>query len=652
MSNEQIGEIFTALKKNTLAEDYHGENKIIQTENVIFQISTLEDQKNSNNPNVSTIDLGKCENILKNQYNISDKDSLIVVKTDIKNNDLSSTYVQYEIYDPNTLKQLNLKYCNDVKITVSVPVNLNDNTISLYDSLSESGYNLFDSEDDFYTDICSTYTSENGTDLTLADRKSEIYSVAENISLCQTGCEFESYNKTTKKAKCNCDAQTNNTETDINKIDFSSSSLAGSFISTLTNSNFLVLKCYKLALSLKNILENKGRITMTIIYILFIISLLIYIIKDRKRINLFINDILKGKANFNKNEKISNIYNNNKKKTSKNKEAKDIFKISPKIKKLVKKKSNEPPKKRKSKKVKKTNFEDFNPLTKTTFTNSNLKAKNNRININIIPINNINYGKYKKKRSKSIKSVAIYNNKPKNNLSNDIDYKNLNDQELNNLEYNLAILIDKRTYFQYYWSLLKKKQLILFTILPANDYNLFSLKLALFLLSFSLYFTINGFFFSDETMHKINEDKGAFNFIFQIPQILYSSVVSAVINMILKMLSLSEKNILALKQEKDINIATQKSKNIEKCITIKFIIFFLLSNLLLLFFWYFISCFCAVYTNTQMILIKDTLLSFGLSMTYPFGLNLLPGMFRIPALRAEKKDKNTLYKISLLVALI
>ena len=229
--------------------------------------------------------------------------------------------------------------------------------------------------------------------------------------MCQTGCEFESYNKTTKKAKCNCDAQTNITETDINKIDFSSSSLAGSFISTLTNSNFLVLKCYKLALSLKNILENKGRITMTIIYILFIISLLVYIIKDRKRINLFINDVLKGKANFsknqknrkrirnrniknmanaqksnknNKNEKKNNIYNNNKKKTSKNKEAKDIFKISPKIKKLVKKKSNEPPKKRKSSKVKKINFEDFNPLTKTTFTNSNLKAKNNRININII----------------------------------------------------------------------------------------------------------------------------------------------------------------------------------------------------------------------------------------------------------------------------
>ena len=72
----------------------------------------------------------------------------------------------------------------------------------------------------------------------------------------------------------------------------------------------------------------------------------------------------------------------------------------------------------------------------------------------------------------------------------------------------------------------------------------------------------------------------------------------------------------------------------------------------MLFFWYFISCFCAVYKNTQMILIEDTLVSFALSMIYPFGLNLLPGMFRIPALRAVKKDKKCFYKISMILALI
>ena len=714
MSNEQVGEVYTSIKENFLTEDYNGENTIIETENVVIQISTLEEQKNSINPNVSTIDLGECENILKEKYNISKDYSLIVLKTDIKNDDLSVTYVQYEIYHPITKKQLDLKYCNDIKITVNVPVNLDDNAILLYDSLSESGYNLFDSEDDFYNDICSTYTSENGTDMTLADRKDEIYSVAGNITMCQTGCIFELYNKTTKKAKCNCDAQVNSTETDISKIEFSISNI---LLSTLTNSNFLVLKCYQLAISLKNIFKNKGRIIMTIIYFFFMISLFIYIINDRKKINIFINLTLKAKVKITQPKpskivikKIDKLnIKNDKKNDKKDKKEKldlinikdnkgkhkDINKNKDKDKNKIKKKDNkkekenklkqrnnikkknnkrnktsEPPKKRLISKINKKNNR-INTTTKILSSNSNIRTSNklDKININIIPINNVNYNNFQNNNKKNKKKSLFDNHVTSkiqlktelenkiseenlNNIYKHIDFKTLNDQELNSLEYNIAIIKDKRTYLQYYWSLLKKKQLILFTILPANDYNLYSLKISFFLLTFSLYFTINGFFFSDETMHKIHKDNGAFNIIVQIPQILYSTVISSVINMLLKKLSLSEKNILDLKQEKDLKKATQISKNIKLCITIKFIIFFILSNILLLFFWYFLSCFCAVYINTQDILIEDTLVSFCLSMAYPFGLNLLPGIFRIPALRAKNKDKKLLYQISGLVALI
>ena len=220
------------------------------------------------------------------------------------------------------------------------------------------------------------------------------------------------------------------------------------------------------------------------------------------------------------------------------------------------------------------------------------------------------------------------------------------------MEYNDAILIDKRTYFQYYWSLLKKDHLILFTILPANDYNLYSLKVALFILSFSLYFTINGFFFTDSTMHKVNQNNGKYEIVSQIPQILYSSIITTIINILLKMLSLSEKNILLLKQEKDLKKTKENSSVIKRCIIIKFIFFFIISNILLLFFWYFISCFCAVYTNTQTVLIKDTLISFSLSMLYPFGLNLLPGLFRIPALRDKTQRSKCLYQIGGILASI
>ena len=151
-------------------------------------------------------------------------------------------------------------------------------------------------------------------------------------------------------------------------------------------------------------------------------------------------------------------------------------------------------------------------------------------------------------------------------------------------------------------------------------------------------------------MHKIYEDKGKNDLLFQIPQIIYSLIISSFINIILKHLSLTDKNILSLKQEINYEIALKKSKSLKNSLFIKFIIFFVLSILLSICFWYYISCFCAVFSNTQIILIKDTIISFVLSMLYPFGLNLIPGLLRIPALKS--KDRKCLYFISLLIAFI
>ena len=97
---------------------------------------------------------------------------------------------------------------------------------------------------------------KDGIDLTLLDRKNLIYDNNGNISLCQDGCTFESYNLTTKKAKCDCSVQLEKTITEIEKINFDPNELVDSFFSTLKNSNFLVLKCYKLIFSLKGQKNN------------------------------------------------------------------------------------------------------------------------------------------------------------------------------------------------------------------------------------------------------------------------------------------------------------------------------------------------------------------------------------------------------------
>ena len=153
-------------------------------------------------------------------------------------------------------------------------------------------------------------------------------------------------------------------------------------------------------------------------------------------------------------------------------------------------------------------------------------------------------------------------------------------------------------------------------------------------------------------MNKIYEDDGTFNFYFHFPQIVYSSIISGIISAIIKQLSLTQKKIIDLKQKKYKGDLDKKEQKILKRFKIQFVSFFILSFILLIIFWYYVTCFCAVYINTQTILIKDTIISFSMSFIYPFVKYLIPGIFRIPALNSKKEDGQYLYKVSLIIQMI
>jgi hypothetical protein len=240
------------------------------------------------------------------------------------------------------------------------------------------------------------------------------------------------------------------------------------------------------------------------------------------------------------------------------------------------------------------------------------------------------------------------NSKQKKNDSNKINNKiQLNDYEVNRLDYKDAIKLDKRTYIQYYLSLLKLGNLFLFSFIPNNDYNVKIIKVFLFFFSFGLYYTVNALFFTNSIMEKIYERQ--YDFIYQIPNILYSNLICTFINIVVRFLSLPEKDILKIRFYKKNENLDLKVASIKKCITIKFIFFYIVSFLFLLIFWFFVACFCAVYPNTQLLLIKDTVISFGLSLIYPLVYYLIPGIFRIPSLRSKRKNKECMYRISILL---
>ena len=80
--------------------------------------------------------------------------------------------------------------------------------------------------------------------------------------------------------------------------------------------------------------------------------------------------------------------------------------------------------------------------------------------------------------------------------------------------------------------------------------------------------------------------------------------------------------------------------------------FICISSIFLIIFWYYISMFCAIYVNTQIHLIKDTIISFAFSLIYPFGINLIPGIFRNYALSNNRNKKKYLYNFSKIIQFI
>ena len=148
---------------------------------------------------------------------------------------------------------------------------------------------------------------------------------------------------------------------------------------------------------------------------------------------------------------------------------------------------------------------------------------------------------------------------------------------------------------------------------------------------------MNAIFFQDESLHKIYEDQGKYNILYQIPQMLYSTIVSQIISSLLEKLSLSQDEISNLKDNSNLKEFKEKTKNIVGYIRIKCIFYFIIGIIILFGFWYYLAAFCAVYYNTQIPLIKDSFISFGTSMLYPFLLDLIPIIFRIFSLMNAKK---------------
>ena len=459
--------------------------------------------------------------------------------------------------------------------------------------------------------------------------------------------------------------------------------LSKNFINIENIANIHILKCFKTLFKKESILYNIGFYIVLLILIFTIICMIIFylyqihVIKEKINALLFAIESIQSKKTSKSKDITKKLNNLNRNRNNNNINDENINKL------LIKTK--------KKKKVKNFISLDIDSINKeknslkkpnTNFINKRRKRKRNKIKEDELPKKNYNETKFiissnnninkgieenidevlntKDKDKNKNKAPCTLNSKTKNDkiniknkkaINNVEDIMKLNVDQINVLSYDLALKKDKRSYCQYYISLVQTKHPIIFSFVYKGDYNSKIMKINLFFVSFIADYAVTAIFYNDDTMHQIYTKKGAYDIEYEIPKIIYSSLISIFLNLPLKILALSNDNIIEFKSMQSKENVKLKYNQLNNKLNMKFISYFIISYILLVFFWYYLSMFCAIYKSTQIHLIKDTLISFSLSLIYPFGIYLLPGIFRMASLSNPKNKRELLYKFSLILQL-
>ena len=607
---------------------------------MVYDSSTsISDLETINSKNqLTNINLNECQTKLESLF----PTPFTIIKIDEKDTTSIISKCTYEIYDNNGNKIDIDKYCSGIKISISSPI-IN---IDLFDYetaqlLSSYGYDVFDPNDEFFNDICATYTNENGTDVTLKDRQKDYY---QSINFCGQ-CIYDGINYEDKSVNCICDSfnQSDNTFIDNEFIDDFKTEFKNMFISE----TFYVVKCYKLVFNKKYFKKNYGCWILLILTVIHIAIFIYFCIDNLKVIKKALSKNIKpppNEDNFEENDEKYNMTLNNNDNEEKN------YPNPP----LRNKKDN--------------SFEEENNNEIDTSMKNNIRKVNTNISLNdyfndknLIHkkhhhtfSNNsfINLKKDNKKTKSQFHKIQInkIQNIEENVISTNTNLKSIPDskkEEPIDCDYDVlcfeeAEKYDHRTSSTFYWDYLSDKQNIINIVIDNSILDMTHLKLDRFIIAMSLDFLFNAVFFTDDYISQKYKNNGTLSFFVGLPKTIFSNLIVFVICFILDYLS-NNKIEQIIKNEKYSDEFKLIAHKIMKLYKIKLIIYFSLSTLIMLMSFYFVSAFCAVYQNIQRDWIISGLESCVISLLFPFLTGIIITILWKISLTYQKKN---LYKVT------
>ena len=367
----------------------------------------------------------------------------------------------------------------------------------------------------------------------------------------------------------------------------------GDTLEFINNSNILILKCFKFIFGY--ITDSFGALFSLICLFIHIILTVLFFTKEFEKIKIYIFNITEKYLSF-----------------------------------LLKFKSNAPPKKKinnikKSEKIiheklntnnKISNFKESNIIIKENNSDSNSKSDN------VLSVN--------AKEKNSSKNLIIINSKKieNNNLISEklnskfsiVDKANKKFFEeylktsLDNLEFDDALVKDKRSFCEYFAESFKDRQDIANTFFASDPIKTRTIKIILFIFDTSINFVINALFITEEYISEIyhlDDNESFFEFVPRsISRFIKTTLVGEVIGYVSNFFFIEENKIKSLfKREKENKIAI-KQEIITLIIEIKkrYIGFIVFVYIIIIISFFYLLCFNFVYPYTQIEWIKTSVM--------------------------------------------
>ena len=271
---------------------------------------------------------------------------------------------------------------------------------------------------------------------------------------------------------------------------------------------------------------------------------------------------------------------------------------------------------------------------------------------------------YKNNKNISSKSVVLttykeQNKKDESKLSENIERnKNLGNmrlknkiinyaytsEELREMNFEQALHNDNRNYFSIYIAILIEEHIILNTFFTDVYLELRAIKLSFLVFSLEINFFLNALFYTDEYISQTYHNNGVLDFFSSLPKSIYSFIVSIIVVNLLKMLSSSKKQLIKIINERKDKIEYLERTDAElKKLRKKLILYFIAVFILGIFFLYYVSAFCAVYSNSQKYWFFGCLESLAMDFSTPFLISIVLTTLRYLSLRKHIK---CLYSVS------